>query len=176
MAYRRLRNPLVLILIPVMLTLVFLIACGGEATTAPEPTQAMMAPVPTPTPVDLSGITSEMQKSIADAMAGIESPETLSEGEIQKLVQDAVAQAAASAVASVVASVPEPLSDAEITELVEAAVAQAAASAPEPVSEAEIAAIVMAAIPTPVPTPTAMAPVAMMAEPVSERVIVCCLY
>ena len=62
MAYRWLRNPLVLILIPVMLTLVFLIACGGEATTAPEPTQAMMAPVPTPTPVDLSGITSEMQK------------------------------------------------------------------------------------------------------------------
>ena len=172
MAYRWLRNPLVLILIPVMLTLVFLIACGGEATTAPEPTQAMMAPVPTPTPVDLSGITSEMQKSIADAMAGIESPETLSEAEIQKLVQDAVAQAAASAVASVVASVPEPLSDAEIAELVEAAVAQAAASAPEPVSEAEIAAIVMAAIPTPVPTPTAMAPVAMAAEPVSERVIV----
>ena len=155
MAYRRLSNPLVLILVPVMLTLVFLVACGTEATAVPEPTQAMVAPVPTPTPVDLSGITSEMQKSIADAIAGIESPETLSEGEIQKLVQDAVAQAAASAVATVAASVPEPLSEAEIAELVEAAVAQAAASAPQPVSEAEIAAIVKAAIPTPVPPATA---------------------
>ncbi len=146
MAYRRLSNPLVLILTPLMLTLVFVIACGAEATAVPEPTQAVVAPVPSPTPVDLSGITSEMQKAMADAIAGIESPETLSKGEIQKLVQDAVAQA--------VASAPEPLSDTEIAELVEVAVAQAAASAPEPVSEAEIAAIVKAAIPTPAPTST----------------------
>ncbi len=148
------------------------VACGSEPTAVPEPTQAMVAP--TPVPVDLSAITSEMQMSIADAIAGIESPETLSEGEIQELVQDAVARAAASAVASVAASVPEPLSDTEIAELVEAAVAQAAASAPEPVSEAEIAAIVMAAIPTPVPTPTAVAMVATVppqAMPVSNRVV-----
>ena len=176
MKSRRIKLPSFLCLVALLAALAAIgIACGGEATTAPEPTQpppptqAMMAP--TPVPVDLTAITSEMQKSISDAIAGIESPETLSEGEIQKLVQDAVAQAAASAVANVAASVPEPLSDAEVAALVAAAVAQAAASAPEPVSEAEIAAIVMAAIPTPVPTPTAMAPVAMAAEPVSNRVI-----
>ena len=177
MKSRRIKLPSFLCLVALLAALAAIgIACGGEATTAPEPTQqppptqAMMAP--TPVPVDLTAITAEMQKSISDAIAGIESPETLSEGEIQKLVQDAVAQAAASAVANVAASVPEPLSDAEVAALVEAAVAQAAASAPEPVSEAEIAAIVMAAIPTPVPTPTAMSPVAMRAEPVSERVII----
>ena len=127
------------------------IACGGEATPVaqPEPTQAMM--VPTPTPVDLSAITSEMQKSIADAIAGMETPETMSEAELQRLVQEAVIQAAAAA--------PAPLSEAEIAALVESAVAQAAASAPEapePLSEAEIAAIVKAAIPTPVPQAAAV--------------------
>lgn len=129
------------------------IACGGEATPVPqpEPTQAMM--VPPPTPVDLSAITSEMQKSIADAIAGMETPETMSAAETQRLVQEAVIQAAAAA--------PAPLSEAEIAALVESAVAQAAASAPEapePLSEDEIAAIVKAAIPTPVPQATAVPP------------------
>lgn len=143
------------------------VACGAEPTAVPEPTQAMVAP--TPVPIDLSAITSEMQKSIADAIAGIETPETMSEGEIQQIVQGAVGQAAANA--------PTPLSEAEIAALVGAAVAQAAESAPEapePLSESEIAAIVMAAIPTPVPTPTAVAMVPTAppeAMPVSNRVI-----
>ncbi len=149
------------------------VACGGEATAVPAPTQAMVAPTPqpTPTPVDLTNITSQMQQSISEAISGMEAPETMSEGEVQQLVQNAVMQAAAAA--------PEPLSESEISQLVESAVAAAAASAPEapePLSQSEIAAIVMAAIPTPVPTPTAIvipteAPVAMAAEPVSNRVI-----
>ena len=145
------------------------VACGGdEATAVPEPAEAMMAPTPqpTPTPFDLTSITSEMQRSISDAIAGMETPETMSDTDVQQLVQEAVMQAAAAA--------PAPLSEAEIAQLVESAVAQTAASAPEapePLSEADIAAIVMAAIPTPVPTPTAVAMVAPEAEPVSNRVI-----
>ena len=194
MKSRLIKLPSLLYLVALLTALAAIgVACGGEPTTAPEPpppTQAMMAP--TPVPVDLSGITAEMQQSIADAMAEMETPETMSDAEIQQVVQDAIAQAAASAAASVpeplsdaeiaalveaavgqaAASAPETLSDAEVTALVEAAVAQAAANAAagaqEPLSEAEIAAIVVAAIPTPVPAPTAMAP---DAKPVSDRVI-----
>ena len=173
---RWIKSPSWLYLVALMAALAVIgVACGGEDTAVPEPTEAMMAPTqamvaptpqPTPTPVDLSSITSEMQKSISDAISGMEAPEAMSEGDVQQLVQEAVMQAATAA--------PAPLSEAEISQLVESAVAQAAASAPEapePLSGEQIASIVMAAIPTPVPTPTAMAPIAMAAEPVSNRVI-----
>ena len=45
------------------------VACGGGDDTAAPPTA-----LPTPTPVDLSAITSELQRSISDAVSGIEVP------------------------------------------------------------------------------------------------------
>ena len=105
-------------------------ACGGGDTAAPE--AAAPTPVPTPTPVDFSAITSELQKSISDAVSGIEVPEGMTEAEVQQIVANAVAAAAA--------------------------------EAPEPLSEQEIAEIVRAAVPTPVPTPTALSAEAIRQE------------
>ncbi len=135
------------------------VACGEDATPASEPTQPVMAPTavmaptqvmaPTPTPVDVAAISSDLQKSVSEAIAGIEFPETLSEGEMQQAIGDAIAAI----------EFPETLSEADIQQLVEAAVMEATADAPEPLSQAEIAAIVRGAIPTPAPTST---PIAMM--------------
>jgi len=69
---------------------------------------------PTPAPVDLSSITAELQQSIADAVAGIDIPEALTESQIQDLVERAVADAAANA--------PGPLSEAEVNRIVKAAI------------------------------------------------------
>ena len=122
-------------------------ACGGGATAVPPPTAAP-APVPTPTPVDVSAITSDLRQSITDAVAGIEIPEGMSQADVQQIVENAVAAAAADA--------PEQMSDAEVRQMVADAVAQAVADSPEPLSEQQIAQIVRGAIPTPVPTPTAI--------------------
>ena len=122
-------------------------ACGGGATAVPPPTAAP-APVPTPTPVDVSAITSDLRQSITDAVAGIEIPEGMSQADVQQIVENAVAAAAADA--------PEQMSDAEVRQMVADAVAQAVAESPEPLSEQQIAQIVRGAIPTPVPTPTAI--------------------
>ena len=122
-------------------------ACGGGATAVP-PTTAAPAPVPTPTPVDVSAITSDLRQSITDAVAGIEIPEGMSQADVQQIVENAVAAAAADA--------PEQMSDAEVRQMVADAVAQAVAESPEPLSEQQIAQIVRGAIPTPVPTPTAI--------------------
>jgi peptide/nickel transport system substrate-binding protein len=69
---------------------------------------------PTPAPVDFSSITAELQQSIADAVAGIDIPEALTESQIQDLVERAVADAAANA--------PGPLSEAEVNRIVKAAI------------------------------------------------------
>ena len=133
-------------------------ACGGGDSTVP-PTTAAPAPVPTPTPVDLTSITSDLRQSISDAVSGIEIPEGMSEADVAQIVESAVAAAAADA--------PEQMSDVEVRNIVADAVAQAIADSPEPLSEQQIAQIVMAAIPTPVPTPTALS-----AEAIREEALV----
>ena len=84
-------------------------ACGGGDDTVAPPTA-----LPTPTPVDLSAITSELQRSISDAVSGIEVPEGMTEDEVQQIVASAVAAAQADA--------PEPLTEEEIAQIVAAAV------------------------------------------------------
>ena len=129
-------------------------ACGGEDTTVPPPTAA-----PAPTPVDVTAITSDLRQSITDAVAGIEIPEGMSEADVQQIVESAVAAAAADA--------PEQMSDVEVRNIVADAIAQAIADSPEPLSEQQIAQIVRGAIPTPVPTPTAIS-----AEAIREEALV----
>ena len=85
------------------------VACGGGDDTAAPPTA-----LPTPTPVDLSAITSELQRSISDAVSGIEVPEGMTEDEVQQIVASAVAAAQADA--------PEPLTEEEIAQIVASAV------------------------------------------------------
>ena len=133
-------------------------ACGGEETTVP-PTTAAPAPVPTPTPVDLSAITSDLRESIADAVSGIEIPEGVSEADVRQIGESAVAASTADSA--------EQMSDSTIQSLVADAVAQAIADSSEPLSEEEIAQIVRSAIPTPVPTPTAIS-----AEAIREEALV----
>ena len=130
-------------------------ACGGEATTVP-PTTAAPAPVPTPTPVDVAAISSELRQSITDAVSGIEIPEGMSEADVERIVESAVAAAAADSAGQ--------MSDSEIQGLVAEAIAQAIADSPEPLSEQQIAQIVRGAIPTPVPTPTAISAQAIREE------------
>ena len=84
-------------------------ACGGGDDTAAPPTAA-----PTPTPVDLTALTSELQRSISDAVSGMEAPEGMSEAEVQQLVANAVAAAQADA--------PEPLTEQEIADIVRSAI------------------------------------------------------
>ena len=146
----------------VMALAVIAAACGGgDATEPPEAAAPAAAPtpVPTPTPVDLTSITSDLRESISDAVAGIEIPEGMSQEDVQQIVESAVASAAADA--------PEQMSDVEVRNIVAAAVAQAIADSPEPLSEQEIAAVVRGAIPTPVPTPTAIS-----AEAIREEALV----
>ena len=133
-------------------------ACGGEDTTVP-PTTAAPAPVPTPTPVDVAAISSELRQSITDAVSGIEIPEGMSEADVERIVESAVAAAAADA--------PGQMSEAAIQSLVADAIAQAIADSPEPLTEQQIAQIVRGAIPTPVPTPTAIS-----AEAIREEALV----
>ena len=133
-------------------------ACGGDDTNAPATTAAPTA-APTPTPVDIGSITSDLRKSIADAVSGIEIPEGMSESDVQQIVENAVAAATADS--------PEQMSDSAIRSIVADAVAQAIADSPEPLTEQEIAQVVRAAIPTPVPTPTALS-----AEAIREEALV----
>ena len=101
-----------LFVICLTLATIFAISCGGDATEAPAPTAPPAAP--TPTPVDLSAITSELRESISDAVSGIEVPEGMTEEEVQQIVANAVAAASADA--------PEPLTEEEIARIVRAAV------------------------------------------------------
>ena len=130
-------------------------ACGGGATPVPPPTAAP-ALVPTPTPVDVAAITSDLRQSITDAVSGIEIPEGMSEADVERIVESAVAAAAADA--------PGQMSEAAIQGLVADAIAQAIADSPEPLTEQEIAQVVRAAIPTAVPTPTAISAAAIREE------------
>ena len=123
-----------LVVATLLIALVAAMACGSDPTAEP---------VPTPTPVDVASITSDLRQSINDAVAGIEIPEGMSQSDVEQIVQNAVAAA--------VADTPEQLSEPEIRSLVADAVAQAIADSPEPLTEEEIAQIVRAAIPAAAP-------------------------
>ena len=92
---------------------IFVISCGGDDAPA-APTAVPPTAVPTPTPVDLTAITSELRESISDAVSGIEVPEGMTEEEVQQIVANALAAAQAEA--------PEPLTEAEIARIVAAAI------------------------------------------------------
>ena len=167
----------------VILTL-FILACGD----------AEESPTPAPTPIDIAGITNELQKTIQQEVGKIQPP--LSEAEIRNLIETAVrtgvpegvsAQEIQSMVDSAVAAAAaESVMGAEVTEAIGKAIAEAAAAAPDPLTKSDIELIVKAAIPAPTaaPTPTAAPaptaaptpiatpmPTAMMApkEPVQSR-------
>ena len=91
-------------------------------------------------------------------------PAEASADEIRKLVTDAVAAASAGAVTQqdVADAITKAVADASAGAVTKAditkALADAAAAAPDPLSEADIQNIVKAALPTATPTPMAMAP------------------
>lgn len=156
MTGRWMRNPTWLVLAPLIAALVIVgVACSDDAALAPAAEVVVpptATPAPTPTPVNLAAITSELQRSISDAIAGIEVPETLSDSDLQRSIADAIGGI----------EFPETLSETQIRQLVEGAVDEATATAPDLLSEADIDRIVRAAIPTPVPTPTAINPKALL--------------
>ena len=117
-----------LLIVPLMLMAV---ACGGDETEAPTLD-------PTPTPVDVAAITTDLRQSINDAVAGIEIPEGITQADVEQIVESAVSAA--------IADAPEQISEPEIRSLVAEAVAQAIADSPDPLTEQEIAQIVRAVI------------------------------
>ena len=168
---RSIRSYMWLLLAPLMASLVIVgAACGSDAT--PVPVREEVAP--TPTPVDVSAITSELQQSITDAVSGIEIPEAISEEDLQRSISDAISgieipetiseedlqRSINDAIAGI--DIPESLTESDVQQLVERVVAEAAASGTKPLTAREIDEIVRMAIPTPVPTAT----------PVSARAIV----
>ena len=165
MTDRWLRSPKWIILAAMMAALmVVALACGDDAT-----------PGPTPTPIDVSAITSgisaDLQKSIADALAGIEVPDVVSEAQIRQLVEGALAQVPEGLTAAdvqtivdraVTASATEAVDQEDVARAIAQALAQAQAAAPKPLSAFDIGRIVRGAIPatptpasTPTPAPTA---------------------
>ena len=76
-----------ILVISLAIATIFVISCGGDAADD-------AAAPPTPTPVDISAIASELQESISDAVSGIEVPEGMTEEEVQQIVASAVAAAA----------------------------------------------------------------------------------
>jgi peptide/nickel transport system substrate-binding protein len=140
------------LLAPLVALLVLAGACGDDAG-------------PTPTPLDLSSLTSDIQESIGAAVAGIDFPEAVSEAQIRDLVESAVSGVdipeglSQEDVRSIVdravtAAASEAVTEEDVVRAIAAEVARAAAAAPEGLSEADIDRIVKGAIPTPLPTPT----------------------
>ena len=160
-------------MVSIILTL-FIIACGDDAT--PEPTAA---PPQAAATVDISAITSNLQRTIQEEVGKIQPP--LSEAEIRGLIEGAIttsmpesvsAEEIQSMVDSAVAAAAEGVTQADVTAAIGEAVA---AAAPEPLTASEIEQIVKASIPTPAPTATPQptpAATATPLEPVSPRLIV----
>ena len=162
MRYSGIRKPKFLLMVPVLVILLIAVACGDDATPGPTPG-------PTPTPIDVSAITSgiseDLQKSIADALAGIEVPDVVSEDQIRQLVEGALAQVPEGLTAAdvetivdraVTASAAEAVDQEDVARAIAEALAQAQAAARKPLSAFEISRIVREAIPaTPTPAPTA---------------------
>lgn len=140
-----------------------IVACGGEeADETPPPTAMPAAPMPTPTPIDITGITSEFEKIVQREVEKIQPP--LSEVEIRNLIESAIsagvpegvsaAEIQAMVDSAVAATAAEAVTEAEVTEAIGKAIAEAAAAAPEPLTKSDIEGIVKAAIPVPTPAPT----------------------
>ena len=140
------------LLAPLVALLVVAGACGDDAG-------------PTPTPLDLSSLTSDIQESIGAAVAGIDIPEAVSESQIRALVESAVSgveipegltQEDVRSIVNraVTAAAAEAVTEEDVVRAIAAEVAKSAAAAPEGLSEADIDRIVKGAIPTPLPTPT----------------------
>jgi peptide/nickel transport system substrate-binding protein len=137
----------------------FILACGDAEET----------PSPTPTPIDIAGITSEFQKVVQQEVEKIQPP--LSEEEIRNLIETAIstgvpealtaAEVQAMVDSTVAATAAEAVTEAEVTEAIGRAIVEAAASAPEPLTSSEIESIVRAA---------AAAAEAVAAEDVNEAI------
>ena len=154
------------LLAPLVALLVLAGACGDDAG-------------PTPTPLDLSSLTSDIQESIGEAVAAIDFPEAVSEAQIRDLVESAVSGVdipeglSQEDVRSIVdravtAAASEAVTEEDVVRAIAAEVARAAAAAPEGLSEADIDRIVKGAIPTPLPTPT---PVPLAAPETMEETV-----
>ena len=121
----------------------FIFACGDAEET----------PIPTPTPIDIAGITSEFQKVVQQEVEKIQPP--LAEEEIRNLIEAAIstgvpegltaAEVQAIVDSAVAATAAEAVTEAEVTEAIGRAIVEAAASAPEPLTSSEIESIVKAA-------------------------------
>ena len=85
MTLKKFLRPGLLVSIPLMLMLVIAVACGADATPVP---QTLPTPQPTATPIDLGGITAQIEKAIADAAAA--APKPLTESQIQSIVKAAI--------------------------------------------------------------------------------------
>ena len=142
----------------------FILACG-DAEETPIPTAIPATPIPTPTPIDIAGITSEFQKIVQQEVEKIQPP--LAEAEIRNLIETAISTGVPESVSAaeiqamvdsaVAATAAEAVTGAEVTEAIGKAIVEAAATAPEPLTKSDIEGIVKAAIPAPTvaPTPTA---------------------
>ena len=121
----------------------FIFACGDAEET----------PIPTPTPIDIAGITSEFQKVVQQEVEKIQPP--LSEEEIRNLIEAAIStgvpegltagEVQAIVDSAVAATAAEAVTEAEVTEAIGRAIVEAASSAPEPLTSSEIESIVKAA-------------------------------
>ena len=143
-----------------LLVLTLLIVACGDAEEA-------ATPAPTPTPIDIAGITSDFQRIVQQEVEKVQPP--LSEDEIRNLIEAAVSsgvpegltdsQVQAMVDDAVTAASAEAVTEADVTQAIGAAIAEALAAAPEPLTKSEIEGIVKAAIPvaTPAPTPDATA-------------------
>ena len=158
----------------------FILACG-DAEETPIPTAIPATPIPTPTPIDIAGITSEFQKIVQQEVEKIQPP--LSEAEIRNLIETAISTGVPESVSAaeiqamvnsaVAATAAEAVTGAEVTEAIGKAIVEAAATAPEPLTKSDIEGIVKAAIPAPTvaPTPTATTvPTPMPTTPAPPRV------
>ena len=154
----------------------FILACGAE-----EPT-----PAPTPEPIDIAGITAEVQKTIQQEVGKIQEDISkiqtpLTEAEIRDLIAAAVRTGAPEGVSAqeiqsmidsaVTATAAEAVTEAEVTEAIGKAIAAAAATAPDPLTMSDIEKIVKAAIPAPAPTPAPPAPRPL--QPPHPRLLPC---
>ena len=143
------------ILLPVVAVLLISVACGEDSPT----------PQPTPTPFDVAGLTTDLQKSISEAITAIDVPEAVSEAQIRQLVEGALAQVpeglSAADVQTIVdravtSSAAQAVDQEDVARAIAQALAEAAAAAPDPLTGADVDRIVRAAIPpTPTPAPTA---------------------
>jgi hypothetical protein len=143
------------ILLPLVAVLLISVACGEDSPT----------PQPTPTPFDVAGLTTDLQKSISEAITAIDVPEAVSEAQIRQLVEGALAQVpeglSAADVQTIVdravtSSAAQAVDQEDVARAIAQALAEAAAAAPDPLTGADVDRIVRAAIPpTPTPAPTA---------------------